>query len=200
MAHERDDKNGSGGQDWFLRRGGVVLGASFDVQPEDEVRFTRANAYLKRAYGQRLTHEESAAIKAAERMTFLDATGGGAIGEEVAFGFVLSHAPALISQLDKLALKIGERFGQLGELRAWQMIRDYADRALAVTMDEAGMLDFEPTPEQESQAAEADAWAASPEGQAAAAAMAPDGGPDGWSTVPPMNTANPHHPSKRGAP
>jgi hypothetical protein len=60
MAHERDDKNGSGGQDWFLRRGGVVLGASFDVQAKDEVRFTRANAYLKCAYGQHLTHCQSA--------------------------------------------------------------------------------------------------------------------------------------------
>jgi hypothetical protein len=185
-------------QNWFLRRDGMVIISALGV--EDAAPHLRANAYLNRAYGRRLSTEEVAAVRAAEGMTFSEAVPGGPLDDEQVLGYLLSHAPALVRQLDKLALKIGGRIGALGEVMAWQMIRDYADRALAVTMDEAGMLDFEPTPEQEAQRAEAEARSASPEGQATAAAMAPDGGPDGWSTVPPMNTANPHHPSKRVTP
>jgi hypothetical protein len=121
---------------------------------------------------------------------------------DTALGFAFLQAPDLIRQIDALAAELAERMGH-PEFSAWQVLADYSQRALGVTLEESGigskaaalahLAANGETPERvaeiaaewDRQGAEAEAYAASPEGQELAAALQPDNGPEGWSTVPP---------------
>jgi hypothetical protein len=198
---------------WYFREGGIVTTASWDVA--DPSPMLRANAYQKAARGEALTDDEHAAVEAARGQPLAHTVLGNLAGD-VGLGFLFTQAPELVQQLDDLVGQWAERLG-LADFAAWQLAADYTVRALAATMDEARIGDEESairhlerdgeTPERISDwrgggaavVAVAAAWATSPEGQAAAAAMAPDGGPEGWSQVPPANPDHGCHPSKRKA-
>lgn len=204
-------------QVWYLREGGVIRSVAWDVV--DVTPMFRANAYAKTVRGEPLSDDERAAVEAVRGQPLMATTAGNMVGD-VGLGFLFTQAPELVQQLDDL---IGEWAKRLGypDFMAWQLAADYAQRALAVTLDEAGMGDEESaarhlkrsgeTPERiaEVQAAwakdqvDSDAWTASPEGQAAAAAaeitMVADDGPEGWSTVPPANPDHPHSPANHRA-
>lgn len=203
-------------QIWYLRVGGVITSTASDVA--DLAPMLRANAYAKAVRGESLTDDEQAAVETGKDLPLIGSISGNLLGD-VGLGFMFLQHPELVRELDDL---IGKWSAAMSghepnpqDFMAWQLATDYAERALAVTMDEAGMGGDEEsaarhlersgeTPERiaEIQAAWAkdkadfDAREASPEGQAAAAAaeiaMAPDDGPEGWSTVPP---SNPDHPN-----
>jgi hypothetical protein len=181
MAHERDEQNPSGDEAWFLRRGGVVVtSASGAADPSPMI---RANAYRRLAYGERLSRDEAAAVKAAKGHPL---SVSGVVSGEVILGFLMTEAPALIRQVDALALKIGAKIPGLGELSAWQFLAEYSANALAAVRAEAfgsvAVQDF--GSETESGHAEHVSAAES------------DDGPEGWSSVPPTNSLNPHHPDR----
>jgi hypothetical protein len=123
-------------------------------------------------------------------------------GSGTLLGFMYLQAPELVQRLDDLMTEWAARLGGF-ELFAWQTAAEYVERAQSAVAYEAGLGSEEAqldrlarlgeTPERitEIQASWAeskefsDAWSASPEGiEAMAEATTPDGGPDGWSTVP----------------
>jgi hypothetical protein len=199
-------------QTWYLRRDGVVVEVNSDVV--DPSRHIRANAFYKRARGERLTRAEAAAVRAGKGMSFAEAAGPHVGDEDLVLGFLLSYASGLIRQLDKLAAKMGQsldggpdRGGMpgTGEWVAWQMLAAYSEQAGYVVGNRLfPRLGDDADAFYAQKDAENEAWEASPEGQASeanrlayiAAVEAhaePDGGPEGWSTVPPADPGNPHH-------
>lgn len=196
---------------WYFREGGVITSTASDVAGVAPM--LRANAYQKAICGEALTDDERAAVEAARGQSLIGSVSGNVVGD-VGLGFLFTQAPELVHQLDDL---IGEWAKRLGhpDFLAWQLATEYAQRALAVTMDEAGMggedsasRALERSGEDPERIAKIQAewarqeiagraWEASAEGQAALAAQAPDDGPEGWSTVPPSNPNHPNHPDKR---
>lgn len=212
---ERTPKN------WYLRDGGVVTQAAWDVT--DPSHMLRANAYRKAVSGEELTDAEREAVAATKGLPLMGTVAGNTLGD-TGLGFMFSQAPELVAALDDLVGRWASRLGY-PDYMAWQLAADYTGRALAVTLEEAGIGSEEvavarlaktETPERVAEikaAWEADRKAfdelmASPEEQArqaaVAEAMAPDGGPEGWSQEPPHNPAHPtltgRPPEDRGAP
>lgn len=202
---------GGPGSHWYFREEGAVRDAAQSVV--DPAPMHRANAYRKVVNGEDLTDAEREAVAATKGLPMVPTVAGNTLGD-VALGFLFSQAPDLVAELDALVARWAERLGH-PEVFAWQAAADYTERALAVTMEEAGFgvedaaahpAFRNETPERiaEVQAAwDADRKAfdnlmASPEEQArqaaVAEAMAPDGGPEGWSQIPPTNPDHPSHP------
>ena len=167
------------GNHWFFRIGGVVTSAAWDV--DDPTPMLRANGYAKLWRGLDLSDYERAAVDTGTPDRPLSGVAGN-IGRDVMLGAIARHRPDLLETLDRLALDLAAVLG-LPEAFAWGALSDYAAGAQAVTLDEMGLAGAD-EPEPEGLEPEADA-------------MAPDGGPEGWSQVPPADPAHGCHPSRR---
>lgn len=179
--------------DWFYREGGCVTSASLDVT--DPTPMHRQNAYRKIWRGEDLTAEERAALPDAAEPARRYSAGG----HDELLGLIAHHKPEILHAIDKAAEDLAALLG-LPPVIAWNLLADYTERARQVVAAEfsASLPPADPD-ELERWRAEADAWAASEEGRRAQAALEPDGGPEGWSQVPPANPDHGCHPSKRPA-
>jgi len=176
---------------WYFREGGLVTSTASDVA--DPALMLRANAYAKAVRGEALTDDERAAVAAGKGQPLIGNVSG-KLTDDVALGYMFMEAPGLVQQLDDLIRGWADRLG-FSDWLAWQIAADYTQRALAVTMDEAGLnADAEThltrlasagvTPDR---LAEIRAELEEPEAMdTEEGALTPDGGPEGWSTVPPQ--------------
>jgi hypothetical protein len=188
------------GNHWFLREGGVVTMASWDVA--DATPLHLANAYAKSWRGDELTADEAQALGDAPEQPV--ASAGNLLSGDLLLGMIARHRPEILEAVDALAEQLAGFLPSLPQLLAWSALSDYTDRALGVVAHEvtAGMVPegsaavLEDWAQQEASVA---AWEASPDGIAAAAALAPDGGPEGWSQVPPTHPNHGCHPARQAA-
>ncbi len=183
------------GGHWYLREGGAVTSAAWNVA--DPVPMLRHNAYAKSWRGEPLSEAEQAALDSAPPV-WLGAVAGNMVGDAL-LGMIARHKPEALEAIDRIADDLAEGLGLAPHL-VWHGLADYAARALAVVQAEAFADPLTLSPEDEArQVAEAGAWEDSEEGRRAIEAAAPDGGPEGWSQVPPLNPAHPLHPDNREA-
>lgn len=197
--------------DWFYREGGVVTSTSWDVADPSGLHLH--NAYTKLWRGKDFTAEEQAALDASNPARPMEGVNANLMGD-VVLGAIMHHRRHLLETFDKMAADLAAVLPG-GEMVAWGALANYARSALQVTTGEMipghdqlfGHLDGEEreaaeaaySADWEAQVAASEAWETSPEGQAVAAAMVPDDGPEGWSQVPPANSDHPNHPNKRPA-
>lgn len=183
------------GAHWYFREGGAVTSAAWDVT--DPAPLLRHNAYAKSWRGEALSEAEREAMASAPG-GWVGAVSGNMAGD-VLLGMIAHHKPEALVALDRLADDLAEGLG-LPAFMVWQTLADYAERATSVVLAEtfASVPASDPA-EEARQVAAARAWEESEEGRRAAEAAAPDGGPEGWSQIPPANPAHPCHPNNRKA-
>lgn len=168
-----------------------MTSSAWDV--EDATPMLCANGYAKTWRGEDLTPEEREAL--ARQNPDRPLTGvAGNLAADVMLGAIVVHRPQLFEALDALAEEAGRALGF--RLLGWSVLEQYVSAGVAAVTDEtfAGFTAEGDTGEPVS---DADAWAESEEGKRAVAALAPDGGPEGWSLEPPANPDHGCHPSRR---